>query len=157
MNLRSLSNFLSIAEAGSLKAAADIVHIAQPALTRQMGLLEEEFGAKLFLRHHRGVTLTEAGERLREHAERILAEVSRAERDMSNALERPSGTISLGLPTAMRSVLSAALIASYHKTYPDVQLRVHEAFVHVLRTCCNRANSTSRFCSAARTSSTIST
>jgi DNA-binding transcriptional LysR family regulator len=132
MNLRSLRNFLSIAEAGSLKAAADVVHIAQPALTRQMGLLEEEFGTKLFLRHHRGVTLTEAGERLREHAERILAEVSRAERDMSNALEKPSGTISLGLPTAMRSVLSAALIASYHKTYPEVQLRVHEAFVHVL-------------------------
>ena len=85
MNLRALANFLSVAEAGSLKAAADIVHIAQPALTRQVALLEQEFGAKLFLRHHRGVTLTEAGQQFREHAERILAEVSRTRAAMSNA------------------------------------------------------------------------
>jgi len=132
MNLRSLQNFLSVAEIGSLKGAAGVVNIAQPALTRQIALLEEEFGARLFLRHHRGVTLTEAGERLREHAERILAEVSRARVAMSNALEKPSGMVSLGLPTAMRYVLSTALISSYHRAFPDVQLKVHEAFVHVL-------------------------
>ena len=70
MNLRALSNFLSVAEAGSLQGAANVVQIAQPALTRQIAMLEEEFGTRLFLRHHRGVTLTEAGEQLREHAER---------------------------------------------------------------------------------------
>jgi LysR family nitrogen assimilation transcriptional regulator len=132
MNLRALANFLCVAENGSLKAAAKLVHIAQPALTRQIALLEEEFGAPLFLRHHRGVTLTEAGERLREHAERILAEVAKTRVAMSNATEKPSGTVSLGLPTAMRYVLSSAVIAAYHKAYPDVQLKVHEAFVHVL-------------------------
>lgn len=132
MNLRSLRNFLTIAEVGSLKGAADVVNIAQPALTRQLALLEQEFGAKLFVRHHRGVTLTEAGERLREHAERILAEVSRARVAMSNALEKPTGTVTLGLPTAMRYVLSSALISSYYEAYPNVQLKVHEAFVHVL-------------------------
>jgi len=132
MNLRALSNFLSVAETGSLKGAADIVHIAQPALTRQIALMEEEFGAKLFLRHHRGVTLTEAGEQLREHAERILAEVSRARIAMSNALEKPTGAVSLGMPTEMRAVLSSELIAAYHKAFPNVQLTVHEAFVHVI-------------------------
>lgn len=132
MNLRALANFLSVAEAGSLKAAADVVHIAQPALTRQIALLEQEFGAKLFLRHHRGVTLTEAGERLREHAERILAEVSRTRAAMLSALEKPTGSVSLGLPTALRRVLSTRLIAAYHRAYPHVQLKVHEAFVHVI-------------------------
>lgn len=132
MNLRALANFLCVAETGSLKGAADIVHIAQPALTRQIALLEEEFGARLFLRHHRGVTLTEAGEQLREHAERILAEVSRTQVAMSSAMKKPSGTVSLGLPTAMRYVLSSAVISAYHKAYPDVQLKVHEAFVHVI-------------------------
>ena len=132
MNLRALSNFLSVAETGSLNGAAGVVNIAQPALTRQIALLEEEFGVKLFLRHHRGVTLTEAGEQLREHAERILAEVSRTRVAMSNALEKPTGAVSLGLPTAMRAVLSSDLIAAYHKAYPDVQLKVHEAFVHVV-------------------------
>jgi len=132
MNLRTLSNFLTVAEVGSMKGAADIVHIAQPALTRQVLLLEEEFGSKLFLRHHRGVTLTEAGERLREHVERILAEVSKTRAAMSNALEKPTGSVSLGLPTAMRAVLSSELLSAYHNAFPNVQMKVHEAFVHVI-------------------------
>lgn len=132
MNLRTLSNFLRVAEVGSLQGAADIVHIAQPALTRQIALLEEEFGTRLFLRHHRGVTLTEAGEQLREHAERILAEVAKTRAAMSTAAEKPTGTVSLGLPTAMRYVLSSEVISAYHRAYPDVQLKVHEAFVHVI-------------------------
>jgi len=132
MNLRALSNFLSVAEAGSLQGAADVVHIAQPALTRQIAMLEEEFGTRLFLRHHRGVTLTEAGEQLREHAERILAEVAKTRVAMSTAAEKPTGTVSLGLPTAMRYVLSSAVISAYHKAYPDVTLKVHEAFVHII-------------------------
>jgi len=132
MNLRALSNFLSVAEAGSLQGAAAVVRIAQPALTRQIAMLEEEFGTRLFLRHHRGVTLTEAGERLREHAERILAEVAKTRVAMSSAAEKPTGTVSLGLPTAMRSVLSSAVISTYHKAYPDVTLKVHEAFVHII-------------------------
>jgi DNA-binding transcriptional LysR family regulator len=84
------------------------------------------------LRHHRGVTLTEAGERLREHAERILGEVSRTRVAMSTALEKPTGAVSLGLPTAMRAVLSSDLIAAYHTAFPNVYLKVHEAFVHVI-------------------------
>src|SRR5665213_118142 len=132
MNLRALSNFLSVAEAGSLNGAADVVHIAQPALTRQIALLEEEFGTKLFVRHHRGVTLTQAGAQLREHAERIVAEVSKTRAAMSNALETPTGSVSLGLPTAMRYVLSSAVIAAYHKAFPNVQIRAHEAFAHVI-------------------------
>jgi DNA-binding transcriptional LysR family regulator len=132
MNLRSLSNFLSVAEIGSLKGAADAVHIAQPALTRQIMQLEQEFGARLFLRHHRGVTLTEAGEQLRAHAERILAEVSKARIAMSAAAATPTGSVSLGLPTAMRYVLSTAVVSAYHKAFPNVSLTVHEAFVHVI-------------------------
>ena len=132
MNLRALSNFLSVIEAGSLQGAANIVHIAQPALTRQIAILEQEFGTKLFLRHHRGVTLTEAGERLREHAERILIEVAKTRVAMSTAAKQPTGTVSLGLPTAMRYVLSSAVISAYHKAYPDVHMKVHEAFVHII-------------------------
>ena len=132
MNLRALSNFLSVIEAGSLQGAANIVHIAQPALTRQIAILEQEFGTRLFLRHHRGVTLTEAGEHLREHAERILIEVAKTRVAMSTAAKQPTGTVSLGLPTAMRYVLSSAVISAYHKAYPDVHMKVHEAFVHII-------------------------
>lgn len=132
MNLSRLSNFLRVAEVGSLKGAADVVNIAQPALTRQIAMLEEEFGAQLFLRNHRGVTLTEAGERLRAHAEHILAEVEKARTAMAAATEKPTGAVSLGLPTAMLHVLSSAVVTAYHRAYPNVRLRVNEAFVHIL-------------------------
>ncbi len=51
---------------------------------------------------------------------------------MSSAAERPTGTVSLGLPTAMRSVLSSAIISAYHAAFPEVTLKVQEAFAHVI-------------------------
>ena len=132
MNLRTLENFLRIAEIGSLKGAADAVHIAQPALTRQIAQLEQEFGAQLFVRHRRGVTLTDAGEQLRLHAERILGEVAQAHDAVSAAGQRPMGAVSLGLPTSMLYVLSSSVVASYMRNWPDVFLRVHEAIGHVV-------------------------
>jgi LysR family nitrogen assimilation transcriptional regulator len=132
MNIRTLDNFLRVAEAGSLKGAAEAVHIAQPALTRQIALLEQEFGAQLFVRHRRGVTLTEAGEQLRLHAERILGEVAQAHDAVSAAGREPAGTVSLGLPTSMLYVLSSSVVSAYIRAWPDVFLRVHEAIGHVV-------------------------
>jgi LysR family nitrogen assimilation transcriptional regulator len=132
MYLRTLTNFLRVAEAGSVKGAAELIHIAQPALSRQIALLEQELGTKLFFRHARGVTLTEAGETLRRHAERILAEMERARDALSESVNVPSGTLSLGLPTSMRYVLSSSVVSAYRKSYPQVELKVHEAIGHVI-------------------------
>lgn len=132
MNFRTLENFLGIVEAGSLKSAAEAVRIAQPALTRQISQLEEEFGAQLFIRHRRGVTLTEAGEQLRLHAERILGEVEAARDAVSAAGHEPAGSVALGLPTSMRYVLSSSVVSTYQRNWPNVFLRVHEAIGHVV-------------------------
>ena len=64
MDLRQLRTFREIAEAGSLSRAADRLRIAQPALSRQIRLLEAEAGLPLYTRHGRGMTLTEAGAEL---------------------------------------------------------------------------------------------
>ena len=66
MTLSQLRYFLAAAQAGSLSRAAGQIRVAQPALSQQVAALESEFGQALFLRHPRGVTLTEAGRRLRE-------------------------------------------------------------------------------------------
>lgn len=132
MNVRTLENFLRVAEIGSLKGAAQAVHIAQPALTRQIALLEDELGARLFVRHRRGVTLTDAGEQLRLHAERILGEVAQARDAVSAAGRQPTGSVALGLPTSMLYVLSSSVVAAYLRAFPDVSLRVHEAIGHVV-------------------------
>ena len=68
MNLRQLQYFIEIAELRSFTRAAEVLHIAQSALSRQIRLLEDELGANLFNRLDRGVTLTEAGDLLRDRA-----------------------------------------------------------------------------------------
>lgn len=75
MTLSQLRYFLAAAQAGSLSRAAERIRIAQPALSQQLSGLEREFGQVLFLRHSRGVTLTEAGHRLQERAIEILRQL----------------------------------------------------------------------------------
>ena len=134
MNVRTLEYFLKVAEIGSLKGAAEAIPIAQPALSRQIAGLEDEFDAQLFVRHRRGMSLTEAGEQLRLHAERFLGELGRARDVVAAAGHEPSGSVALELPTSMLYVLSSSLVPvpSYLRTWPNVSLRVHEAIGHVV-------------------------
>lgn len=132
VDLSTLAHFLRVAEIGSLKAAAGALHLAQPTLSRQMSALERELGARLFVRHRRGVSLTAAGEQLRGHAERVLAEMERARSAVSASAQEPRGPLALGLPASMRYVLSGSVVSAYVRRYPDVDLRVHEAMGNVI-------------------------
>ena len=64
MNLKQLEYFSAVAEAKSISLAARNLHVAQPPISRQLALLEDELGVCLFLRTNKGVELTEAGRRL---------------------------------------------------------------------------------------------
>lgn len=132
MDMRVLRNFLRVAEAGAFSQAAARTNIAQPALSRQMALLEEELAAQLFVRHRRGVSLTEAGTLFRGRAETILNEYDHARDAVSLVSREPSGTIALGLPTSMIYVLSGDLVERYRQHFPKVFLRVHEAVSHMV-------------------------
>lgn len=132
METRVLQNFLRVAQAGKLGQAAAELNIAQPALSRQIALLEADIGAQLFVRHRRGVELTEAGLLFRDHARAILAALDQARAEVSSAGQDPSGTVTLGLPTSMLYVLSGDVVAAYRKRFPNVFLRVHEAVGHVV-------------------------
>ncbi len=78
MSLDQLRYFLTVAEVGTTRAAADVLHISQPPVSRQIRALEDELGVALFNRSPRGMTLRPEGEVLREHARDILAAVDRA-------------------------------------------------------------------------------
>ena len=132
MDTRFLSNFLRVTETRKLSQAAAELNLAQPALSRQMALLEEDVGAQLFVRHRRGVTLTEAGSLFRDRAQAILSSVEQARAAVSSAGRNPTGTIALGLPTSMIYVLSGDLVEAYREHFPKVFLRVHEAVGHVV-------------------------
>jgi DNA-binding transcriptional LysR family regulator len=78
MDLRQLKYFVQIAESGNFSRAAEVLRIAQPSLSQQIKSLEEELGVKLLVRHARGVTATEHGQQLYDHARRILQELDHA-------------------------------------------------------------------------------
>ncbi|EMG2366283.1 LysR family transcriptional regulator, partial [Klebsiella pneumoniae] len=79
MNLRRLKYFIKIVDVGSLTQAADILHIAQPALSQQLATLEGEVDQQLLIRTKRGVTPTNAGKILYTHAQAILRQCEQAQ------------------------------------------------------------------------------
>jgi LysR family nitrogen assimilation transcriptional regulator len=132
VDLKQLRTFLQVAELGSLSKAADRLNIAQPALGRQIKLLEEEFGVSLFRRHGRGMVLTSPGRILLERASSILGLVDDTRAEVSAERDAVSGSVSLGLPPTVGEVLTGRLVARFLKQYPDVTIRIVPAFTGYL-------------------------
>ncbi len=96
MELRVLEYFLAVAREQSISAAADFLHLTQPALSRQLKDLEEEFGKQLFLRGNRKITHTEDGMYFRKKAEEIVTLAHRTEAEMKNTDQTIVGDIYIG-------------------------------------------------------------
>lgn len=126
MNLRQLQYFLQIAELRSFTRAANVLHIAQPALSRQIRALEEELGTPLFNRFERGVTLTEAGALLRERAASILRDLDRLREEIAAHGADPRGEVSLGMPPSMREMVTVPLATGLRAHHPQITLHLHE-------------------------------
>ncbi|MEO8544685.1 MAG: nitrogen assimilation transcriptional regulator NAC [Burkholderiaceae bacterium] len=129
MNLRRLKYFVKIVDIGSLTQAADVLHIAQPALSQQLATLEGEFRQQLLVRTKRGVTPTEAGMVLYRHAQIILRQFDQAQVDVSHSGQTISGQVSVGLaPGTAASALSLPLLKAVRARHPGVVLYLNENF-----------------------------
>ena len=128
MDLRQLNTFLQVAELGSLGKASDRLRIAQPALSRQVRLLEEELKVPLFVRHGRGMALTPAGEKLRERVGGILRQIEEARADLLLESDAVRGQVIFGLPPTVGEVLGTRLIERFLLLHPEVRLRMVTAF-----------------------------
>lgn len=127
MNLRRLKYFVKIVDIGSLTQAAEILHIAQPALSQQIATLEGEFRQQLLLRTKRGVTPTEAGRVLYRHAQLMLKQFEQAQADVRNSGQALSGQVSVGLaPGTAASALALPLLKTVRARHPDVVLYLNE-------------------------------
>lgn len=83
--------FHTAAESGSFTHAAEKLNMSQSAVSRQISALEEDLGLKLFIRHARGLVLTEVGEQLFRTAHRMQAELAAVETQMSESQDVPTG------------------------------------------------------------------
>lgn len=126
MNLKQLEYFVSVADLGSFSKAARALNIAQPALSRQVRSLETELRETLLLRNGRGVALTEAGQRLLDHGNRILQEVAQVRVDMGAARGEPAGRIAIALPPSLSRQLTLPLIDIFQRELPKARLTVVE-------------------------------
>ena len=129
MDISQLRTLVCVAEFGSLSKAADHLCTAQPALSRQVRLLEEELGARLFERHGRGRVLTEQGRVVLQHAARIMAEVEDIRfsvTDEDNALN--GGQVSIGLVPTVSEILASPMLASLRQARPRAKIRIVSAY-----------------------------
>lgn len=124
MYLKQIQYFIAIAENFGISAAAARIHIAQPALSAQLAKLEDELGVKLFTRHRRGVTLTEAGEVFLEHAYKVSAEVESARKAVLSVASAPRGQVTLGLPVTTSIIMTVPIVERVRALYPDISLRI---------------------------------
>jgi LysR family nitrogen assimilation transcriptional regulator len=106
--------------------AAQVLHVAQPALTQQLRQLEEELGAQLLHRSAHGVLSTEAGKVFYEHAQAILKQVADARSAVTQLTTRPSGSVTLGLPHSISGALALPLLTAARTTYPEITLQLTE-------------------------------
>ncbi|MBS8273677.1 LysR family transcriptional regulator [Thalassospira tepidiphila] len=126
MDIKQLRSFVHIAELGSLSRAAERLNLSQPALSRQVNLLEESLDTKLLERTGRGVKLTEAGQMLAERARVILTDLARLEADLSARSSQVTGHVHVGVPPSAGIVITGALIENLRDRYPDLNVTVAE-------------------------------
>lgn len=132
MELAQLRTLIHVAELGSLSKAADRLHIAQPALSRQVRMLEAELGVRLFARHGRGMVLTEQGQEILKHATRVMAELEEIRAAATDAGAPLRGQVAIGLPPTVADIVSVPLVASFGKAHPLAQLRLVGAYTGYL-------------------------
>lgn len=130
---RLLYYFLTVARERNITNAAKVLHITQPTLSRQMTLLEEEAGAKLFIRDSRPLSLTEEGLLFRRRAEEILALLEKAQTEISVQEEQVEGAVSIGCGELTSTKLLMELAAAFSQQYPRVTFDVYTANADQIR------------------------
>jgi LysR family transcriptional regulator, nitrogen assimilation regulatory protein len=133
MDLSRLNYFVAVVEAGSFSRGAATLHMSQPALSRQILLLEEEAGQPLLVRTGRGVEATESGLALLAHARAILEMAERARADMQERRASPHGRVVVGLPPRVAHVLAADVVERFREKFPDAVISVVEGLSIRLR------------------------
>jgi LysR family transcriptional regulator, nitrogen assimilation regulatory protein len=126
MDTTKFAYFNAIVDHGSISHAAEALRISQPTLTRQVQMLEQQFGAALLVRHGRGVVLTEAGRRLSDGLRGLDRQIRSLRDYVGAAAKEPSGEVAIGIPPSPRSLLATDIVRKFSLQFPKVRIRVME-------------------------------
>src|SRR5690606_138311 len=124
MDLRQLRTILAIAETGSLTKAAELLHVVQPALSRQLKQLEDELGTPLFERNRLGMVLTVPGRRFVDQVRVSLKGLNQAKADIGAAAANLMGSVAVGMLPGLAAVVAGAMVAALRRRYPGLKVRV---------------------------------
>ena len=127
MDSRALTYFLAVAESGSFTAAAEQLHVAQPAVSMAIRRLEEELELSLFHRNERRISLTDEGLVLLPHARQIVQALADAELEMRELHEMARGEVRIGIPSMLGSYYFPPILMAFRHRYPQLRLSVVEA------------------------------
>jgi DNA-binding transcriptional LysR family regulator len=133
MDLHKLRTFAVVAAEGNITRAARRLSTSQPAVSKQLGELEDALGTALFHRLPRGVRLTEAGNILARHASRIFAAESAAESELAELSGLTRGKLAVGASTTIGSYLIPHVFSAFYREYPDVKLELEIANTSVIQ------------------------
>lgn len=128
MDLKQLAYFVRVAELGSFTRASVALAIAQPALSRQIRLLEVELRQNLLIRNGRGAQPTEAGQLLLKHGRGILHQVELAREELGAVRGALAGRVSIGLPPSLSRLISVPLTHAFKQHLPQAHLTLTEGF-----------------------------
>jgi len=132
MDVRQLAALVAVAETGSVTRAAETLRLVQPAVSRQVRMLENELGAPLFERTRHGMRLTDDGQILLEHARRALAELERARAEIRPASGELRGVVALGLAPSFADPIGESLVVRLADEHPGVHLRISTGYTRHL-------------------------
>lgn len=124
MDLKQLRAFVTVAETGNVTRASALLNLVQPAVSRQLRMLEEDLGTELFERGRHGMQLTPSGKTMLEYARRILNEVARAKAEIQPTEGPVAGIVSIGLLASTSDLLATLLATEVARRYPHIRLRL---------------------------------
>lgn len=124
MQLSAIEAFVAVCEQGSVRGAAAVLHLTQPAVSKRIATLEEQLGHALFDRVGRGIAPTEAGRAFLPHARRLLAELEDGHRALDSLSERVAGRLGLALSHHVGLHRMPPVLRRYVRTYPEVAMNV---------------------------------
>jgi LysR family transcriptional regulator, nitrogen assimilation regulatory protein len=128
LDVKQLKALVTVVEVGSVTRAAELLHLVQPAVTRQIRALEHELGVPLFERTRQGMRPTAAGISLADRARRALTELDRARAELAPSPGAVTGIVSVGLLESTAELLAEPLVSTVLRGHPGIELRVQTAY-----------------------------